>query len=115
MFDPYAIKDYDLTYQVPEMKEIAKELGDQTEERDFRFIDQSEVLVAFFPEDVPSKGVERELLHAKTTGKLIYLCHPKATVAGGPFVVAPDFAASNREELETTLRAHFEGLDNPGD
>lgn len=113
VFDPYAIKDYDLTYQVPEMAAIAEELGEQTEQRDFRFIDQSEVLIAFFPKAVPSKGVEAELRHAKTTGKVIYLCYPKKT--GGPFSISPDFFTSSPDEFLELICSHFEGLDKPTD
>ena len=119
VFDPYAIKDYDLTFQVPEMKAIAQQLGEQTEERDFRFIDQSEALVAFFPstpkfrKSTPSKGVEAELRHAKTSGKIIYLCHPD--IKGGPFTVVPDYSCSSKKQLLALLRFHFEGLDNPED
>ncbi len=113
VFDPYAIKDYDLTYQVPEMATISKELGEQTEQRDFRFIDQSEVLIAFFPKAVSSKGVEAELRHAKTTGKVIYLCYPEKT--GGPFSTSPDYFASSPEEFLELLRSHFDGLDRPFD
>jgi len=113
VFDPYAIKDYDLTYQVPEMSEIAKELGEQTEQRDYRFIDQSEILIAFFPKAAPSKGVEAELRHARTTGKIIYLCYPQQT--GGPFSISPDYLASSKEEFLNLIRDHFEGLDEPVD
>jgi hypothetical protein len=113
VFDPLAIRDYDLTYQVPEMEEIAQELGEQTEQRDFRFIDQSEILVAFFPKVVPSKGVDAELRHARTTGKMIYLCYPQE--AGGPFNVTPDCFAASRDELLDLARSHFEGLDSPED
>lgn len=113
VFDPYAIKDYDLTYQVPEMTTIAKELGEQTEQRDYRFIDQSEALVAFFPKAVTSKGVDAELRHARTTGKIIYLCYPEKTA--GPFNTPPDYFASTKQEFVTLLRAHLEGLDKEHD
>jgi len=113
VFDPYAIKDYDLTYQVPEMKAIAKELGEQTEHRDFRFIDQSELLVAFFPAAVFSRGVDAELRHAKTTGKIIYLCYPQKT--GGPFTTSPDYFATSGEDFLGILKAHLEGLDKEED
>jgi hypothetical protein len=113
VFDPLAVRDYDLTYQVPEMKEIAQELGEQTEQRDFRFIDQSEILIAFFPKAVPSKGVDAELRHARTTGKMIYLCYPKK--GGGPFNITPDYFAASRDELLDLICSHFEGLDRPQD
>jgi len=113
VFDPYAIKDYDLTYQVPEMENITKELGEQTEQRDFRFIDQSEILIAFFPKDVSSIGVEAELRHAKTTGKIIYLCYPGKHK--GPFSVPPDYFASSEKELIELIRSHFDGLDKEVD
>lgn len=113
VFDPYKIKDYDLTYQVPEMNAIARELGQQTEQRDFRFIDQSEILIAFFPKDVKSTGVEAELRHAKTTGKMIYLCYPGKP--GGPFSVPPDYFASSENEFIELIRSHFDGLDKEVD
>ena len=113
VFDPFAITDYDLTYQVAEMTEIARELGEQTEQRDYRFIDQSEVLVAFFPRSVPSKGVEAEMRHARTSGKIIYLCHP--SLSEGPFSVSPDYSASSPEELLEIIQQHFDGLDKEED
>lgn len=113
VFDPLAIRDYDLTYQVPEMKEIAQELGEQTEQRDFRFIDQSGIVVAFFPKPVPSKGVDAELRHAHTTGKMIYLCYPGAS--GGPFSVRPDYHAASEDQLIDLVHSHLEGLDKTQD
>lgn len=89
VFDPYACKDYDETYVREEMKYLRKEIGDITEERDYRFIDQADAVVVYFPKIVPSKGVEAEMNYARRTGKSIFMYRPKDERDEGPFAVPP--------------------------
>jgi len=56
VFDPYACKDYDETYQLEEVKPLRKQLSEATVDRDFRFIDQADVVVVYYPRKVASKG-----------------------------------------------------------
>lgn len=88
VFDPYACRDYDETYRRPEMQELRREVGETTTNRDFRFIDQADALVAYFPKKVASKGVDAEMNHARKTGKPIFLYSPE-DLGGGPFAVPP--------------------------
>lgn len=103
VFDPYAIKDYDLTYRVDDMKAIRVEIGDQTKDRDFRFIDQSDAIVVYYPKKVASKGVDAEMAHAFKTGKRIFLYTPD-DLGGGPFAIPADHVSNNKEEYINILR-----------
>ena len=97
VFDPYASKDYDDTYKKPEMKAIREEVGEVTKDRDFRFIDQADAVVVYFPKKVPSKGVDAEMNHARLNGKPIFLYSPE-DIGGGPFSVPPDHTRSDKKE-----------------
>ena len=103
VFDPYACKDYDETYKKAEMKTLQKEVGEQTIERDFRFIDQANAVVVYYPKKVPSKGVDAEMAHAKKTGKPIYLYSPE-DLGGGPFSTLVDYTSNNVEDFIDLLR-----------
>lgn len=110
VFDPMSIKDYDLTYKKFEMQKIRKELGEQTVDRDFRFIDQSNMIIAYFPkvtkngrEITPtSSGSEEEMRHAKRTGKDRYLYHPEKDFS--PFFPEPTKHFRKPQELEEFLK-----------
>ena len=103
VFDPYALKDYDETYKKLEMRPIQKEVGEATEDRDYRSINQAEGIVVYFPKRVPSKGVDAEMRHAKRTGRTIFLYCPE-DLGGGPFSVKPDYYSPTREGLVAMLR-----------
>jgi hypothetical protein len=103
VFDPYASKDYDETYTRQEMAALRSEVGETTEERDYRFIDQADAVVVYFPRRVPSKGVDAEMNHARRTGKPIFLYCPEDP-GGGPFAVPPSHFRSNPAEFEQLLR-----------
>lgn len=103
VFDPYACRDYDETYNLPEMKVLQKEVGETTVERDYRFIDQANAVVVYFPRKVSSKGVDAEMNHARKTGKPIYLFSPE-DLGGGPFAVPPSHYRSNVREFVELLK-----------
>src|SRR5207247_10858868 len=103
VFDPYACKDYDETYQLEEVKPLRKQLSEATVDRDFRFIDQADVVVVYYPRKVASKGVDAEMAHARRTGKPIYLYSPESP-SEGPFAVPPKDFRSNSDEFLALLR-----------
>ena len=102
VFDPYASKDYDETYKRPEMAVLRKQVGETTEERDYRFIDQADAIVVYYPQKVASKGVDAEMNHARRTGKPIFLYSPEDP-GGGPFAVSPNHFRSNPEDFIALL------------
>ena len=112
VFDPYASKDYDETYKRKEMKSLRKKVGEATEERDYRFIDQADAVVAYFPKIVPSKGVDAEMNHARRTGKDIYLYSP-TDPGGGPFAVPSTHFRSNQGAFTKLLRKKLSPNSNP--
>jgi len=100
VFDPYASKDYDDTYKKIEMEAIRHEVGEVTKDRDFRFIDQADAVVVYFPKKVASKGVDAEMNHARSTGKPIFLYSPE-DLGGGPFAVpASHFRSDSNDYLQ---------------
>ena len=103
VFDPYACRDYDETYSLPEMQALQKEVGETTVERDFRFIDQANAVVVYFPRKVFSKGVDAEMNHARKTGKPIFLYSPEE-LGGGPFAVPPSHYRSDSAEFVELLK-----------
>jgi adenylate kinase len=103
VFDPFACRDYDETYERPEMMEFRKEVGETTLERDFRFIDQADAIVVYFPVRVDSKGVDAEMNHAQRTGKPIFRYSPE-DLGGGPFAVPPNHQSDDRTEFVDILR-----------
>ena len=106
VFDPFACRDYDETYAREEMKALRKQVGEATEERDYRFIDQANAVVVYFPRMVSSKGVDAEMNHARRTGKPIYLYAPEKP-REGPFVVPPKQVRSNPDEFIELLKAEL--------
>jgi len=103
VFDPWACKDYDETYHHKEMEAVRAQVGDATVVRDFRFIDQADAVVVYYPKLVPSKGVDAEMKHAFGTGKPIYQYAPEKP-GGGPFAVEPNRFSSNQAEYISILR-----------
>ncbi len=108
IFDPYACKDYDETYRREEMKALREEVGETTVDRDFRFIDQAEALVAYFPRKVASKGVDAEMRHAVETGKPIFLYSPE-DLGGGPFAPPTSHYRDKPEEFVRLLKEELGG------
>ena len=58
----------------------------QIEERDYRFIDQADVVVAYRPFwgaiEYPAQGVEKEISHAIAKNKAVYYYDPPEDFAG---------------------------------
>jgi nucleoside 2-deoxyribosyltransferase len=103
VFDPYSVREYEETYNRAEMRALRRQVGETTVERDFRFIDQADALIAYFPKKVASKGVDAEMSHAFRSGKPIYLYCPEE-IEGGPFAVSPSHFRSRREDFVELLR-----------
>lgn len=106
VFDPFACRDYDETYRRPEMQALRAEIGETTRDRDFRFIDQADAIVVYFPRKVPSKGVDAEMNHARATGKPIYLYCPEE-LGGGPFAVPADHYRNDPAEYLALLKSRL--------
>lgn len=106
VFDPDASKDYTEAGRRREMRAVREKVGDTTEERDYRFIDQADAVVVYFPRKVPSKGVDAEMNYASRTGKPIYLYCPE-DVGSGPFVVPPARSSRNGEDFVRLLRSEL--------
>jgi len=67
-----------LQFDVSEILGIVGDIHGQIYARDFKFIDQADMIVSFVPEDengrpILSSGVERELQHAHEAAKEVYL------------------------------------------
>lgn len=103
VFDPYASKDYDETYQYEESKAIRKAVGETTVVRDYRFIDQAEAIVVYYPLKVPSRGVDSEMRHAIEIGKPIYLYCPE-DLGSGPFLPLADYICNDPDKFIDRLR-----------
>jgi adenylate kinase len=87
---PVHVHDRDMEFDVAEVTGIARDIDAQIYARDFKLIDQSDMIVSLIPE-LPggkpglSSGVERELQHAFEGTKEVYVVwQPKADPS--PFV-----------------------------
>jgi adenylate kinase len=93
-------------FDVAEVAGIARDIDGQIYARDFKMIEQSDMIVSFIPE-LPggkpglSSGVERELQHAYETTKEVYVIW-QARPEPSPFVTetATGIFASTEEALE---------------
>ncbi len=68
----------DLDFNVPDITSVARDIDGQIYARDFKLIDQSDMIVSYIPElpgGIPglSSGVERELQHAFEGTKEVYV------------------------------------------
>jgi adenylate kinase len=113
VFDPYACRDYDETYERSEMKALRKQVGEATVDRDYRFIDQADAVVVYFPKKVASKGVDAEMNHARRSGKQIFLYSPEDP-GGGPFAVPPHHFRTDPDEFIQMLREELQPRELPG-
>ena len=101
----------ELKFDVGEVLSVARDIDAQIYARDFKLIDQSDMIISFIPE-LPtgkpglSSGVERELQHAHESTKEVYVVwQPKA--APSPFITetATRVFSTTQEALE-----HFQSL-----
>jgi adenylate kinase len=72
------VNDRDLTFNVNDVTSVAADIDSQIYARDFKLIDQSDMIVSYIPElpgGIPglSSGVERELQHAFEGTKEVYV------------------------------------------
>jgi adenylate kinase len=56
--------------------EITRMLDDQTVARDYQFIDQSDMVIVFYPVREPSPGVLSEVIHGFSHDKEVYMVFP---------------------------------------
>ena len=84
------VHDREIELDVAEVTSVARDIDAQIYARDFKLIDQSDMIISFIPE-LPSgkpglsSGVERELQHAWETTKEVYVVwQPKAEPS--PFI-----------------------------
>lgn len=74
VFNPLAIKDL---LASPSPTDLATQsLRDSTVWRDFKLIDQSDMVVVYFPVKSNSPGVNQEIVYGYSHGKLVYLYYP---------------------------------------
>jgi len=106
-----SVNGREVEFSVAEVTSVARDIDAQIYARDFKLIDQSDMIVSFIPE-LPdgkpglSSGVERELQHAYETTKEVYVVwQPKAEPS--PFITetATRVFGSTAEALE-----HFKQL-----
>jgi hypothetical protein len=103
VFDPASCLDYNRTYERPDMRVVREQIGQTTIERDFRYIDQADAVVVYFPKNVPSKGVDAEMRYAFESGKPVYhYCPEKYDY--GPFQPVAARTSNNRNEYVALLR-----------
>lgn len=105
------VHDRDVTFDVAEVNGLARDIDAQIYARDFKLIDQSDMIVSYIPE-LPggkpglSSGVERELQHAFETTKEVYVVwRPK--LEPSPFVT--ETATKVFGSVEETL-THFQKM-----
>lgn len=83
VFNPATIEDHEYFTSGP-LKELS---GEMTVKRDYRLIDQCDIVVAYFPKVIHSSGVMLEMDYANSTAKPVYLVWP--TKEYSPFTVYP--------------------------
>lgn len=82
VFDPLAMKELERGRRFYEEQdeeidaEILKMLEDQTVARDYQFIDQSDMVIVYYPVREPSPGVLSELIYGFSHDKAVYMVFP---------------------------------------
>lgn len=101
----------DVEFDVADVRSVASDIDAQIYARDFKLIDQADMIISFIPElptgkPALSSGVERELQHAYEATKEVYVIwEPKSEPS--PFITetATKVFASSQDALE-----HLQGL-----
>lgn len=70
--DVIELEDLHIKLPVKEVMDASKDVGDQTVARDYRFIDQSDIVIVFYPVRELSAGVLSEMMYAYTHMKNVY-------------------------------------------
>lgn len=105
VFDPGDVWDFPETAA---NKEIERILRDQTVHRDLQLIDQSDAVVAYFPQIIYAKGTDDECKHAVDTGKDVFVIYPSKNIS--------PFLSINATKIFYSEHEFFESLaekDNP--
>jgi len=82
VFDPLAMSELERARRLYEQQdeeitaEIMNMLDDQTVARDYQFIDQSDMVIVYYPVKEPSPGVLSELIHGFSHDKEVYMVFP---------------------------------------
>ena len=82
VFDPLSIKELERARRLYEKQDpeidtqIMKILEDQTVARDYQFIEQSDMVIVYYPVREPSPGVLSELIYGFTHDKEVYMVFP---------------------------------------
>ncbi len=82
VFDPLAIKELECARRLYERQdveidaELMRMLEDQTVARDYQFIDQSDMVIVYYPVREPSPGVLSELIYGFSHDKEVYMVFP---------------------------------------
>lgn len=109
---PTRAEEYPVELPVHEVQEIQEDVDNHIEARDFRMIDQSNVLAAWRPHfgQRHHDGVEKELTHARQVArKPRYGYHPdEDTMPGHPFSRAQFHPFKTEEELLQAIRRYQE-------
>ena len=85
VFDPLSIKDLQI---VPENADesVEQALAGQTVARDYMFVDQSDLVVVYYPVHERSLGVAAEMRHAKQFGKTVHAFVEEGSPFLGEFI-----------------------------
>jgi len=100
----------DVVFDVREVTEVAGDIDGQIYARDFKLIDQSDMIVSYIPR-MPdgrpglSSGVERELQHAFENTREVYIIWP-SDIEPSPFVT--ETATRMFDSVESALRCFQE-------
>ena len=78
VFNPLSIKDLEYDYEGIDA-EAKKCLREATVQRDFLLIDQSDMIIVFFPVQTNSPGVNSEIAYGYSHNKEVYLYYPYRT------------------------------------
>ena len=82
VFNPLAMNELEFARRLGEEQdeemtaEIMKVLDDQTVARDYQFIDQSDMVIVYYPVKEPSPGVLSELIYGFSHDKEVYMVFP---------------------------------------
>ncbi len=137
VFDPYTIREKRLDYEVQralkagrdsieyevngtaitipisEVESILADIDDQIVARDLMLVEQSQMLVAYYPcyddgTPIHSGGREREIIHGRDNGKPVYLIWPSDKKEPGPFELdnAAEILRSVRDARDFLVKAH---------
>ena len=102
VFDPGTVEEIEM---IGKLNYRARRIVvNQTVSRDFQLIDQSDFVVAYFPEIIFSSGVDSECIHASNTGKKVWIVFPNSTI--------PPFTSYHADRVFKSEEEFYEFLEN---